>query len=222
MPLSVQAFGEEPHSPEQVPADPVYLDMIASPTSYEACYADMSLVSVLTHALADAFLSFSEEASRRCAMGGSADASFPLPSSPLCSSPTHAVWPLYGGRRAAPHTELSLEEPLSENELRGLSGCRFLQRFFRSPAVLGLATGQGVARPTDKMVCARLASGSREYTDLPPHKPHVLLGGRRLRFGPRFVRTHRRYRKVLASNWPTGLMAVLSLALQRVPVGWRC
>eukprot|EP01043_Picozoa_sp_COSAG02_P047024 COSAG02_NODE_4465_length_5334_cov_5.927412_3_plen_225_part_00 len=50
-----------------VPAAAVYLDMIASPTSYEACYADMSLVSVLTHALADAFLAFSEEAARRCA-----------------------------------------------------------------------------------------------------------------------------------------------------------
>ncbi len=50
-----------------VPAAAVYLDMIASPTSYEACYADMSLVSVVTHALADAFLAFSEEAARRCA-----------------------------------------------------------------------------------------------------------------------------------------------------------
>jgi hypothetical protein len=141
LPLSSQAFGE-PRSPEQVPADPVYLDMIASPTSYEACYADMSLVSVLTHALADAFLSFSEEASRRCAMGGPADASFPLLSSPLCSSPTHAVWPLCGGRRAAPHTELTLEEPLSENELRGLSGCRFLSNVALKGPLIDLPNGK--------------------------------------------------------------------------------
>lgn len=56
-----------------MPADPVYLDMICSPASYEAGYADMSLVSVLTHALADAFLSFSEEAARRC-VNSAADA----------------------------------------------------------------------------------------------------------------------------------------------------
>jgi hypothetical protein len=58
-----------------VPADPLYLDMVASPTSYEACYADMSLVSMLTHALADAFLVFSQEAARWCVAGRTPTAS---------------------------------------------------------------------------------------------------------------------------------------------------
>ena len=227
LPLRLQPFGKDTDSSEQVPADPVYLHMIASPTSYEACYADMSLVSVLTHALADAFLSFSEEAARRCVHGRFRRCSGFLTCPPLPSphphlhprsfnSRTHAVWSRYGGRRTTPHT--SLEDPLSENELRGLSGCRFLQRFFRDPAVLGLATGQGAARPNGKMVRARLASGTREH-QLPTNMPHVLLGGRRLRIGPRFARTQRCYSIVLASNWPTDSMRVLLLALQRVLVG---
>lgn len=74
-----------------VPAAAVYLDMIASPTSYEACYADMSLVSVLTHALADAFLAFSEEAARRCAHAALSRFSVSPAKSPLArpSSQTH-------------------------------------------------------------------------------------------------------------------------------------
>ena len=44
------------------------------------------------------------------------------------------------------------EDPLCENELRGLSACRFLQRFFRSPAVLDLATGEGATSSIDSTV----------------------------------------------------------------------
>lgn len=133
-----------------VPADPVYLNMIASPTSYEACYADMSLVSVLTHALADAFLTFSEEAARRCVHTPNRQLlsrrmlHLSPPKSRLTSR-RHGV-----GRRTVPSA--TPDEPLSEDELRGLSACRFLQRFFRSPIVLGLAAGDGAASSHSRMV----------------------------------------------------------------------
>ena len=73
--------------------------------------------------------------------------------SPLYSSSTVKLTPNFG-HRVAPSA--APDEPLSENELRGLSASRFLQRFFRSPAVLALATGQATA-PNGRMV-RRLAS----------------------------------------------------------------
>lgn len=93
-----------------VPPAAIYLDMIASPTSYEACYADMSLVSVLTHALADAFLSFSEETARRCARA-TFSRCFIFPARPplaSLSSLTHArPWAcLFAGRRRSPHRRI--------------------------------------------------------------------------------------------------------------------
>ena len=68
---------------------------------------------------------------------------------PRHSSSTVKLTPNFG-HRAAPSA--ASDEPLSENELRGLSASRFLQRFFRSPAVSALATGQGATTPNSRMV----------------------------------------------------------------------
>jgi hypothetical protein len=63
-----------------------------------------------------------------------------------------AVWlrPLRLARSAEPPT--TPHEPLSEDELRGLSACRFLLRFFRSHTVHSLAAGDEVLGSHDRAV----------------------------------------------------------------------